>query len=84
MNNFNTTYLKYIAFVLFPLVIGSSRATADLPLPMASGNASFFENLPITEARELFPTGDSILWFSFLLWIAYIIFCFPKDTFKKL
>lgn len=67
-------------FFAFPLtVIGSSKAWADLPLPMAMS-----EGIPLTETQDFLLTGDTILLICFVLWIAYIVFCFPKHTFKKL
>jgi hypothetical protein len=61
------------------MVIGSGKAAADLPLSMALG-----EGIPMTETQEFLLTGDCIVFFGFLLWIAYIVFCMPKNTFKKL
>lgn len=72
-------------FFAFPLmVIGSFKAcafkaTVELPLPMVTG-----DNGSITETREFLLTGDTILLIGFILWIAYIAFCFPKNTLKKL
>jgi hypothetical protein len=82
MHNFVTTYLDMIyfkaIFFAFPLMgIGSFKVHADLP--MAPG-----EGLSITETREFLLTGDLILLIGFVLWIAYIVFCFPKGTLKKL
>ena len=74
--------LKSIFFFMFLMVIGSFKATADLPLPMANGENSCLNTL--TETREFLAIGDSILLIGFLLWVAYIIFCFPKNTFKKM
>lgn len=74
--------LRYIFFVFLPMVIGSFKANADLPLPMTNSDNSCFNTM--TDVREFLLTGDSILLIGFLLWIAYIVFCFPKDTLKKL
>jgi hypothetical protein len=71
--------IKYIFFIFFPMVIGSSKANANLSLLMVNG-----DNGSITEMQEYLLTGDSILLIGFLLWIAYIVFCMPKNTFKKL
>ena len=82
MHNFK--YLKTIFFAFPLMVIGSGKAWAGLPLPMAMSDCNLFEALPITETREFLLTGDSIMLIGFLLWIAYIVFFFPKETFKKL
>ena len=77
--------LKFI-FFLFPLmVIGSSKVSADLPLPMANGENSWLSTLTERDPLrgEILLTGDSILFGFFILWIAYIVFCFPKHTLKK-
>lgn len=63
----------------FPLmVICSSKAWADLSIPMVSG-----DNGLITDSQVFLLTGDSILLIGFLFWIAYIVFCPPKHTLKK-
>ena len=69
-------------FFLFPLmVIGSFKVRADLPLPMANGENSWLTTLT---DREILLTSDSLLLIGFLLWVAYIVFCMPKNTFKKM
>lgn len=78
--------LKSIFFLFFLMVIGSFKAnsfkeTADLPLPMANGENSWLNTL--TE-REFLLTSDSIMLVGFLLWVAYIVFCMPKNTLKKM
>jgi len=59
------------------MVIGSFKAWAGLPMAMSEG-------IPLTETREFLLTGDGILLIGFLLWIAYIVFFIPRDTFKGL
>ena len=71
--------LKTIFFAFVPMVIGSFKAKADLPLSKITADNSL-----ITETREILLTGDSILLIGFVLWIAYIVFCSSKDTLKKL
>lgn len=68
-----------IIFFLFPLmVIGSFKAHAALPLPMARG-----ESISMTDTQEFLAIGDGILLVGFVLWIAYIIFCMPSHTLKR-
>lgn len=74
------TYFKHIFFVIIPMVIGSFKASASLPLPMASSENGCLNAL--TE-REFMLTSDSIMLIGFLLWVAYIVFCFPKNTLNK-
>ena len=78
----NTKCFKTIFFTFIPMVIGSSKAWADLPLPMVNSPSSCFETM--TEMREFLVTSDSIVLLGFLLWAAYIMFFFPKGTLKKL
>lgn len=86
------TYFKIFFSALFLMVICSSNVWADLPLPMSGfgktciGNNFLGNNLfnGMTETQEALLTGDFIVFFGFLLWIAYIVFCMPKNTFKKL
>jgi uncharacterized membrane protein len=72
-------YLKTIFFALFSMVICSFKAHAALSLSMVTGDTNL-----ITETREFLLTGDTILLVGFALWIAYIVFLFPKHTLKKL
>jgi hypothetical protein len=72
------TSLVMVSLVMGSFVISSSNAWADLALPMAAGNSA-----SITEIQDVLLTGDSILLIGFVLWIAYIVFCFPKDTLKQ-
>lgn len=74
--------LKYFFFFLFVVLISSLKVWADLPLPMSNGDIGCVSKL--TEMQEVLLTGDSILLTGFVVWIAYIVFCFPRDTLKKL
>lgn len=80
-------YSKTIFFAFPLMVIGSSKThafktTTDLFFPMDDSPSSSFST--ITEMQTFLLTSDSILFVGFLLWIAYIIFFFPKDTLKQL
>jgi hypothetical protein len=75
-------YIKIPFFAFLPTVMGSFEAKANLSLPILSLENNFLNAM--TETREFLLTGDSILLIGFLLWVGYIVFCFPKDTFKKL
>lgn len=70
--------IKYISLVSLPMVIGSFKAKADVPLQFANLENNFLN--AITETQKYLLTGDGILLMGFLLWIAYILFCFPKHT----
>lgn len=70
--------IKYISLVSLPMVIGSFKTKADVPLQFANLENNFLN--AITETQKYLLTGDGILLMGFLLWIAYILFCFPKHT----
>ena len=74
--------LKYISLVFLTIVIGSFKVKADIPLPIESLESNCMN--AIKAAQKYLLTGDGVLLMGFLLWIAYIVFCFPKDTLRKL
>lgn len=67
--------LKSLMLISLFMVTGSFKANADLPLPMVGG---------MTETQEFLLTGDTFLLVGFSLWIAYIVFGFPKANLRKL
>lgn len=75
-------YIKILFSVFLSTLICSFKASAALPLPMVNIDNSFLNAM--TETRAFLLRGDGILLIFFILWIAYIVFCFPKDTPKKL
>lgn len=85
--------LKYFfsAFVL--VMIGSCKANTfkendDLPTFIKSSIDNLLETIlkimPMEETRASLITGDGILLLLFTLWVAYIVFFFPKNTLKKM
>ena len=86
MKYLDMKYSKTLFFSFLPMVIGSSKAWADLPLPMGNNFSSCFDAMAEAEiiTSDFLLTSDSILFVGFLLWIAYILFFFPKNTLKQL
>lgn len=78
MNKLDMIYLKHAFFLIVAMGIISSKAWAGLLLPMPT-----VREFSALETREFLLTGDGILLIGFVLWVAYCVFCFPKDTFKK-
>lgn len=80
-------YFKTFFSVLFSMVICSSGVWADSPLTLSGFDTNCIRNNlfnAMTETQEALLTGDCIVFIGFLLWIAYIVFCMPTNTFKKL
>lgn len=78
MKKFDMRYLKHAFFLILSMGIIPSKAWAGLSLPMPTVR-DFLQ----LETREFILTGDGILLIGFVLWVAYIVFLFPKDTLKQ-